>query len=236
MILLNSGTEDWRFAVTRSRIAHLLFELSVCAICPIPSTLLFLPYFSSYMISFPDNIDIPWIVAGTDFSQTYNVTAPLNILLTVPMFLRFYLLSRFFTYHSRYYQDTATRSIAALNHIPVDFTFVMKTLLYEHPLRLLSCFTIVFCLIMSWLWMHCEKYGSAHHRPPPSFYGLSFSAFVPTEKLSRTTSDFPSALWFVMITFLSIGYGDIVATTYCGRGMAVITGVVVSRWLTIFRH
>uniref|UniRef100_A0A914X640 Calmodulin-binding domain-containing protein n=1 Tax=Plectus sambesii TaxID=2011161 RepID=A0A914X640_9BILA len=30
----------------------------------------------------------------------------------------------------------------------------------------------------------------------------------------------------IAITFLSVGYGDIVPNTYCGRGMAVITGIL----------
>ena len=35
-------------------------------------------------------------------------------------------------------------------------------------------------------------------------------------------------MWLIAITFLSIGYGDIVPNTYCGRAIAVGTGVMVS--------
>lgn len=35
-------------------------------------------------------------------------------------------------------------------------------------------------------------------------------------------------MWLTAITFLSIGYGDIVPNTYCGRGIAVTTGLMVS--------
>ncbi len=38
-----------------------------------------------------------------------------------------------------------------------------------------------------------------------------------------------NSMWMISITFLSIGYGDIVPNTYCGRGIAVTTGVMVSR-------
>ena len=37
-----------------------------------------------------------------------------------------------------------------------------------------------------------------------------------------------NSMWMISITFLSIGYGDIVPNTYCGRGIAVTTGVMVS--------
>ncbi|CAG2162945.1 unnamed protein product [Oppiella nova] len=33
-------------------------------------------------------------------------------------------------------------------------------------------------------------------------------------------------MWLVAITFLSIGYGDIVPNTYCGRGIAVCSGLI----------
>lgn len=34
-------------------------------------------------------------------------------------------------------------------------------------------------------------------------------------------------MWMIAITFLSVGYGDIVPNTYCGRGIAVCTGLMV---------
>ena len=34
-------------------------------------------------------------------------------------------------------------------------------------------------------------------------------------------------MWLTAITFLSVGYGDIVPNTYCGRGIAVTTGLMV---------
>lgn len=36
-----------------------------------------------------------------------------------------------------------------------------------------------------------------------------------------------NSIWFIIITFMSIGYGDIVPNTYCGRALAITTGIVV---------
>ena len=36
-----------------------------------------------------------------------------------------------------------------------------------------------------------------------------------------------NSMWMIAITFLSIGYGDIVPNTYCGRAIAVATGIMV---------
>ncbi|KAK7573383.1 hypothetical protein V9T40_010574 [Parthenolecanium corni] len=35
-----------------------------------------------------------------------------------------------------------------------------------------------------------------------------------------------NSMWFIAITFLSVGFGDIVPNTYCGRGIAVTTGIM----------
>lgn len=35
-------------------------------------------------------------------------------------------------------------------------------------------------------------------------------------------------MWLIAITFLSVGFGDIVPNTYCGRGIAVSVGIMVS--------
>ena len=37
---------------------------------------------------------------------------------------------------------------------------------------------------------------------------------------------FPNSLWLVAITFLSVGYGDIVPHTYCGRAISVSVGML----------
>ena len=49
-------------------------------------------------------------------------------------------------------------------------------------------------------------------------------------------SEILNAMWIVSITFLSIGYGDMVPNTYCGRGVSVITGIMVSTTCQYFRY
>lgn len=34
-------------------------------------------------------------------------------------------------------------------------------------------------------------------------------------------------MWLISITFLSIGYGDMVPHTYCGKGVCLLTGIMV---------
>lgn len=43
-----------------------------------------------------------------------------------------------------------------------------------------------------------------------------------------------NTMWLTAITFLSVGYGDIVPNTYCGRGIAVTTGLMVTSACFVF--
>lgn len=43
-------------------------------------------------------------------------------------------------------------------------------------------------------------------------------------------------MWFIAITFLSVGFGDIVPNTYCGRGIAVTTGIMVIPFIEDILH
>jgi len=46
-------------------------------------------------------------------------------------------------------------------------------------------------------------------------------------------SNILNSMWMISITFLSVGYGDIVPNTYCGRAISVCTGVMVRRHVCI---
>ncbi|KAL3113447.1 hypothetical protein niasHT_013557 [Heterodera trifolii] len=165
MALIDSGAEDWRVALTTDRIIKLFIEIAICAVCPFPGS---------------GNISWPYIHER----QIATKTVPLDVLLSVPMFLRAYLLCRFMVLHSRQFQDAATRSIAALNRISMDFRFVIKTMMADHPMTVLVSYT-----------------GS-------------------------TEMVYSNSFWFIMVTFMSIGYGDVVPTSYCGRFLSITTGIV----------
>uniref|UniRef100_A0AC35FTN7 Calmodulin-binding domain-containing protein n=1 Tax=Panagrolaimus sp. PS1159 TaxID=55785 RepID=A0AC35FTN7_9BILA len=179
-----------------------------------------------------------WPYISPEERRITMVSVPLDVILSVPMFLRAYLLCRFMVLHSKQFQDgkyiktvrsllktlpqslyeeffefsfkttfqmdAATRSIAALNRISMDFRFVIKTMMADHPLTVLVVFTVSYWICMSWMFTQCERYNG------------------------RFTADhyYLNSLWFVTVSFLSVGYGDIVPSTYCGRMLAITTGIV----------
>ena len=60
-------------------------------------------------------------------------------------------------------------------------------------------------------------------------HGLMYCSFRH-HNYRDLSSNYMEALWMVSVTFLSIGYGDVVPHTYCGRSICLLTGIMVSTW------
>ncbi|XP_061680676.1 small conductance calcium-activated potassium channel protein 1b [Syngnathoides biaculeatus] len=187
LFMVDNGADDWRIAMTFERVLVILLELLVCAIHPIPG---------QYVFS--------W-TARLAFSYTTLVAdADVDIILSVPMFLRLYLIGRVMLLHSKLFTDASSRSIGALNKISFDTRFVMKTLMTICPGTVLLVFSVSCWIIAAWTVRICERYHDAQ----------------------EVTSTFLGAMWLISITFLSIGYGDMVPHTYCGKGVCLLTGIM----------
>uniref|UniRef100_A0A3P9J3K3 Calmodulin-binding domain-containing protein n=1 Tax=Oryzias latipes TaxID=8090 RepID=A0A3P9J3K3_ORYLA len=128
----------------------------------------------------------------------------LEIVLALPMFLRLYLMARAMMLHSRLFTDTASRSIGALNKVGIHFNsrFVGKTLMTTYPGTVLMIFSVSLWIVAAWGLHVCERGGHLRY------------------------SNYMEALWMVSVTFLSIGYGDVVPHTYCGRSICLLTGIM----------
>ncbi|XP_070688114.1 small conductance calcium-activated potassium channel protein 1b [Pempheris klunzingeri] len=187
LFMVDNGADDWRIAMTFERILFVVFELLICAIHPIPGQYVF-----------------TW-TARLVFSYTASVAdADVDIILSVPMFLRLYLIGRVMLLHSKLFTDASSRSIGALNKISFDTRFVMKTLMTICPGTVLLVFSVSCWIIAAWTVRVCERYHDAQ----------------------EVTSTFLGAMWLISITFLSIGYGDMVPHTYCGKGVCLLTGIM----------
>ncbi|KAM3876252.1 small conductance calcium-activated potassium channel protein 1b [Diretmus argenteus] len=187
LFMVDNGADDWRIAMTYERIFFVMLELLVCAIHPIPGR---------YVFSWNTQMA---------FSYTPSVgDADVDIILSVPMFLRLYLIGRVMLLHSKLFTDASSRSIGALNKISFDTRFVMKTLMTICPGTVLLVFSVSCWIIAAWTVRVCERYHDTQ----------------------EVTSTFHGAMWLISITFLSIGYGDMVPHTYCGKGVCLLTGIM----------
>ncbi|XP_006001686.1 small conductance calcium-activated potassium channel protein 2 [Latimeria chalumnae] len=187
LFMVDNGADDWRIAMTYERIFFICLELIICAIHPIPGQYLF-----------------TWTAR---LAFTYNTSvadADVDIILSIPMFLRLYLIGRVMLLHSKLFTDASSRSIGALNKINFNTRFVMKTLMTICPGTVLLVFSISSWIIAAWTVRVCERYHDKQ----------------------EVTSNFLGAMWLISITFLSIGYGDMVPHTYCGKGVCLLTGIM----------
>ncbi|XP_028818401.1 small conductance calcium-activated potassium channel protein 1b isoform X3 [Denticeps clupeoides] len=187
LFMVDNGADDWRIAMTYERIFFIVLELLVCAIHPIPG---------HYVFTWTARLAFTYTTSETD--------ADVDIILSIPMFLRLYLIGRVMLLHSKLFTDASSRSIGALNKINFNTRFVMKTLMTICPGTVLLVFSISSWIIAAWTVRVCERYHDKQ----------------------EVTSNFLGAMWLISITFLSIGYGDMVPHTYCGRGVCLLTGIM----------
>ncbi|EGT42164.1 hypothetical protein CAEBREN_30148, partial [Caenorhabditis brenneri] len=131
----------------------------------------------------------------------------MNVLLSITMFLRLYWLCRVMLLHSRVFTDASSRSIAGLNRVNFNARFILKTLMTMCPGTMLMIFTAFLWIIAGWILRLCER---EQFETDPN----------------KDTNNYINSIWLVAITFLSVGYGDIVPKTYCGRSMAIVTGIL----------
>ncbi|GFO44714.1 small conductance calcium-activated potassium channel protein [Plakobranchus ocellatus] len=139
LFAIDNCVEDWRIAISWRRALQLLVEFLVCAIHPIPGDFTF-----------------TWTVtiAETDLTDSNDVSV--DVILSVPMFLRLYLICRVMLLHSKLFTDASSRSIGALNRIHFDTKFVIKTLMTICPGTVLLVFMLTLWIIAGWLVRACE--------------------------------------------------------------------------------
>ncbi|XP_017487409.1 PREDICTED: small conductance calcium-activated potassium channel protein isoform X8 [Rhagoletis zephyria] len=186
LFMIDNCADDWRIAMTWQRISQIGLELFICAIHPIPGEYYF-----------------QWTTKLANKNKTMGTEiVPYDVALSLPMFLRLYLICRVMLLHSKLFTDASSRSIGALNRINFNTRFVLKTLMTICPGTVLLVFMVSLWIIASWTLRQCERFHDEEH------------------------ANLLNAMWLIAITFLSVGFGDIVPNTYCGRGIAVTTGIM----------
>ena len=219
------------------RLVQICVELLVCAIHPIPG-----------------NFKFTWTTIHADGETITSKKVPVDLLLALPMFLRLYLICRVMLLHSKLFTDASSRSIGALNRINFNTRFVLKTLMTICPGTVLLVFMLSLWIIASWTLRACERYDDVCHTQQLYMYFIFTTKHI--EKLAWIThcivsncsffdivclhsyhspqhKNLLNSMWMISITFFAIGYGDIVPNTYCGRGIAVATGVMVGTLFTL---
>ncbi|NP_001166593.1 intermediate conductance calcium-activated potassium channel protein 4 [Cavia porcellus] len=123
-------------------------------------------------------------------------------LLSLAMLLRLYLVPRAVLLRSGVLLNASYRSIGALNQVRFRHWFVAKLYMNTHPGRLLLCLTLGLWLTTAWVLSVAER------------------------QEVNATGHLSDTLWLIPITFLTIGYGDVVPGTMWGKIVCLCTGVM----------
>lgn len=151
------------------------------------------------MHPFPGDLNVTYASPG-GASRQISIDAILSIL----MMARLYLAAQFAVVHSSLLTDTSTTSIGALSKIKIDTIFVFKAEMTNHPSRLLIMVMLTTFLVNSWAMRTCENY----------YLGTSES------------NTYMEVMWLIATTFLTVGYGDKIPLSYCGRYVSICTGIM----------
>ena len=160
---------------------------------------LFLELFICAIHPFPGAMQIQYTAPGGQ-SKIVSIDAALSIL----MLTRLYLIAKFAVVHSRLLTDTSTNSIGALSKIKINTLFVFKAVMTRSPSTLLLAVMVTTFLVNSWAMRACEIY---YHEDP---YANSYL----------------EVMWLIATTFLTVGYGDKIPKSYCGRYISIVTGLM----------
>lgn len=117
---IDNSIDDWRIALTPSRMVVIIFECIICAIHPVPG---------NYVLSWKTEQIVTTTSANNGTIAIIDLVTdsiPLDIILAVPMFARLYLLSRTILLHSKLVTDASSQSLGYLNRINFNFPFVFK--------------------------------------------------------------------------------------------------------------
>lgn len=185
LFIIDNCIEDWRIAITGQRVIQVLVEFLICIIHPIPG-----------------DFSFKWVTRPVNSLDEHEAIVPIDLILSLPMFFRLYLICRSMLLHSKLFTDASSRSIGALNRINFNTRFVLKTLMTICPGTVLLVFILSLFIIASWWVRACESFHDQKH------------------------GNLLNSMWLIAVTFLAIGYGDLVPNTYCGRAVCVISGVM----------
>ena len=105
----------------------------------------------------PGDFSFIWITKPANSIDEHTAIVPVDLVLSLPMFARFYLIGRSMLLHSKLFTDASSRSIGALNRINFNTRFVVKTLMTICPGTVIIVFILSLFIISSWTLRACER-------------------------------------------------------------------------------
>ena len=140
LFVVDNCIEDWRIAMSWQRVIQIAAELIICSVHPLPIPCTF-----------------RWTILDIKTGEFRTADVPTDIIFSLPMFARLYLIIRVMLLHSKLFTDASSRSIGALNKITFNTRFVLKTLMTIFPGTVMGVFMLSLWIICAWTFRACER-------------------------------------------------------------------------------
>ncbi|CAF1564519.1 unnamed protein product [Didymodactylos carnosus] len=159
---INNSIDDWKVSLTPSKVLAIIGEAFICLIQPLP----WLPdsyisssansYTSSSANSYISSSANSYVSSSANSSTSTHVILSVNVILSIFMFTRVYLVCRCLIYHSTIVTDSSSQSIGFLNRVKFNFKFILKAYLTQHPVLSLAVIVFTLFLAASWALRACN--------------------------------------------------------------------------------
>ena len=174
--------------VTSKKILNILIEWAILILQPYP-------FFINFTITVSNSY------------HAYDVEYYVNDFLSILSFGRIYILLRTFLLLTPYMNNRANR-LCKMYGCRADFSYSLKCMFKDHPLKLICIFYFVSVGIFAYLIYLAER--QAIHSP---------------DNNSSSTTNYQNALWLILITTTTVGYGDYFPQTSIGRVIILFVAI-----------
>ena len=129
---MENSIDSWLLSIQWNHIAFLFLELAACAIHPIPG-----------------NYSFAWRLHTSYDAEPVVVNFPVDVLLSLPMFLRIYLLWRVFMINVKLFSPIL-KSMGKINGVQINTYFMVRSLIEYYPLKILIIYNLILFFAASW--------------------------------------------------------------------------------------
>ena len=198
--------------MTSTKLCSILAEIVICAVHPIPGQF---PSQSAWNSSSP-NSSVPFIpievaLGLPSMSASLFVFQNSSIRPRV-VFARLYLACRFLLFRSHLVHNASSQSLGYLNQVSMDFFFLIRTYLEQWPTRCLILVCTLVFFLGSWSLRACNYQPSGAHMSIFDGMWLFIVTFTTVGSYAARKDRLSANAGYFL------GYGDLIPSTYCGRG------------------
>jgi hypothetical protein len=155
---------------------------------------------------YPFLIDFTFITQNS--YQNHQLEYPLNDLLAILSFGRIYILFRSALLMTPYMNGRANR-LCKMYGCRADFSYSLKCMFKDHPLKLICIFYFLSVGVFGYLIYLAERQERA----------------FPNSHLESATVNYKNALWLILMTTTTVGYGDYYPQTLIGRVIILFVAI-----------